>query len=173
MLDMLSNPEQYHHIWQQLGVVDPVEQAEIRSMVARGTIFLAHPLLDHKRAISNSTINVAKKIPWYLGSRCLQVGFYWATRAALSCTAFDYERPTQISMIMKNIHSEKWPYSIIISLAQPDEITGNEYDKTLSLLGIIYPEKLTVIKGGKNHHDIRASVHLCREQLSCNNSFLV
>jgi len=167
-LEILANPEKYPHIWGKLGIVDPETQTALRTMVAQGTIFLAHPLLDHTKAILQSTSNKVPNFSFF------KKGFYWLARTALYCvTKFDYTYPTHISMIIQNLNSEKWPYSITIALAQPDEITGNAHDQHLACLARIYPEKLTIIAGGRGHTDIRASVQLCREQLFYNNSFSI
>jgi len=168
MLEILSNPEQHTDVWKQLGILDPEIQKSIRDMVAQGTIFLAHPILDHKKTIVQAVSHKGPK------NTFLNKSVYWAMRTFLYCvTRFDHNHQMHISMIEKNIDSAKWPYSITVALAQPDEITGNDYDQYLACLAEIYPEKLTVIAGGKNHSDIQALIEFCHEQLSYNNSFAI
>ena len=147
MLDMLCNPHRYYDVWQSFGITDQQTQANIRDMVAAGTIFLAHPLLDQQATIE------------YIAGPCGRM-------VMELMTSYRDDFPSPIAILKKNIESTRWPYKIIIASADYDPLVGEQHKPMLAELAHCCPTKLTHKQGGKYHTDIKDLVRWFREFLA-------
>ena len=166
MLDMLSNPLQHNHTWRRLGITDFNTQQAVRAMVARGTLFLTHPLLDQDQAVQTIARSIARTV-WPLpGSDLLKSSMICSAHTMLhTFTAYDADYPTPYTILEHNISHTTWPYNITIALAKKDRIVGHAHDLQLSALADAYPDKLHVIEGGAGHCDIKQVIKNFRESL--------
>lgn len=167
MLDMLSNPEQYLQIWQRLGITDIKLHDAIRTMVANGRIFLAHPLMDQDIAMRNSVDLKVDKF-WILpGGGALKRLIYSGLKTLLCWTTrYNPDYPTPLAILHKNINEYTWPYDITLALAQQDEMVGHSHEPLLCSLAQAQPEKLKLMRGGKGHCDIKQLVKDFRASLN-------
>lgn len=164
MLDMLSNPHNHVQTWELFGITDSNTQEKIRTMVANGSIVLAHPLMHYDAAIQNTIATFTAKIFPFPGNSYLQDALYTCSKIFLKhCTSFDCTYPSPITTLATSISQPCWPYNITIALADYDSLVGHNHEQMLNYLAKLHPHKLKVIAGGKHHFDIKQCLKEARE----------
>lgn len=167
MLDMLSNPENHLETWSLFKIHDQKTQEAIRTMVGNGSIVLAHPLMNYDLAVKKSITNALNVVYPFLGRSYIQEGAYTCAHNILKYfTSFNSTYLSPIEALTKSISKNEWPYHITIALAEQDSIVGHEHEPMLHYVSLLYPEKLTIIKGGKGHTDIRQCLRDARQRWS-------
>jgi hypothetical protein len=165
MLDMLSHPHNYMHVWCFLKV-NTDQQQEVRNMVARGTIFLAHPLMDQRETINYIATRFTEYF-WLLPGKDLikKLSTYGLFFCMRHLTSYQEQFQTPITILKNNIGFDQWPYRIILASADWDPLVGIKHKISLSELAWKFPKKLTIIPGGKSHMDIKKLLQYFRNYL--------
>lgn len=164
MLDMLSHPENHLETWSLFKIHDQKTQEAIRTMVGNGSIVLAHPLMHYNVAVKKSIANAVNVVYPFLGRAYIQEGTYTCAHNILKYfTSFNFTYLSPIEALAKSISNNVWPYHVTIALAEQDSIVGHEHEPVLHYVSLLHPEKLTIIKGGKGHTDIRQCLRDARE----------
>lgn len=164
MLDMLSSPHNHLKTWELFGITDLKTQHAIRTMIANGSIVLAHPLMHYDATMKNSISTFTARVFPFAGNGLMQEALYTLSQTLLkSFTCFDCAFPAPIATLVNSISQECWPYYITIALADSDSLVGHNHEQMLSYLAELYPNKLKVIAGGKHHFDIKQCLKEARE----------
>lgn len=151
MLDMLSNPQKYSEIWKSFGITNKQTQEKIKAMVAAGTIHVAHPLMNQREAVQCHT-----------GITLQPVGTFLLEQF----THYRDPKETPLKIIETNIKNPKvWPYTITAAYAEKDTVVGDSHIVPLRKLSQKH-DNFSLLKGGKNHIDVRDQVRRFREKLT-------
>jgi hypothetical protein len=180
LLDMLSNPHNHPAAWATVGITNPTERHALKNMLAAGTIYLAHPLMNYQTGIKLTAARTIQPLVQFT---------QWSLSAAGSCGAFvartcnatllasmgfvlyrflqmlltnanNYSTRSinPITLLEQNISDENWPYHITIALAEQDKFVGKKHEVLLYDLAQENPQKLSITTGGPDHFTIRSCV---------------
>ena len=166
MLDILSNPERYHDVWSSFGILDHALHEALRTMVAKGTIFLAHPLIDQHATIqyiAQYPLDLLFNVPGK--NACKKVLTWYVYIIMKILTSYQNNFSSPLKILKHNIGSLQWPYHIYIAFADWDHIVGTYHRTVLHELSMQYPLKLKLVRGGAHHSDIKKLVKHFRDYL--------
>lgn len=166
MLDILSNPEHYHDIWSSFGILDHAIHDALRAMIAKGTIFLAHPLIDQHATIQYFTQHPFNMLFDFPGKNSCKKALTWYACIIMTMlTSYQNNFSSPLKILKNNMGAVQWPYHIYIASADCDPIVGTDHRTVLHELSIKYPSKLKLIRGGAHHNDIKKLVKHFRDYL--------
>lgn len=158
-LDILSNPQKHAKIWNELGITNTKTQKALRNMVEKGSIFLAHPLLNQSGGISQVLERQLKPLQNFsMPLFDLIKKFCFASTSFIlqASTNYNPNTKTPLKIIQLNQENKNWNYKITIALANNDKFIRPEYTKILKRL---QSNKIILGIGGKHHKDFKPCIY--------------